>query len=255
MKFDGKVALVTGAGKGIGAAIAQAFAAEGATVVVNYLQDKASAEQVVERCNKLGGQAWSMQGDVTSPTNAEFMVKEILHETGKIDILVNNAVRFYRFDPDKRKLASQLQWEDFEAQLQGSLQAVFQMCQLVLPTMQQRCEGKIINIVTDLVARPLVPYHDYTTAKAAVIGYSRNLAAEVGSMGITVNCVAPGLVYPTKGSQYTKEEVKGQIIAQTPLRRIATPEDIAGPVLFLASDWGRFMTGQTLYVDGGLVMS
>jgi len=255
MKFNGKIALVTGAGKGIGAAIAEAFAAEGATVIVNYLQDKASAEEVVARCTKLGGQAWSIQGDVTSPAEAEEMVKEILHETGKIDILVNNAFRFYRFDPEKRKLASELQWEDYESQLQGSLQATFQMCKLVLPAMQQRCEGKIINIVTNLVARPIVPYHDYTTAKAAVIGFSRNLAADVGAFGITVNCVAPGLVYPTRASQYTKEEMKDQIIAQTPLRRIALPQDVAGPVLFLASDWSRFMTGQTLYVDGGLVMN
>lgn len=108
--------------------------------------------------------------------------------------------------------------------------------------------------MTDLVARPVVPYHDYTTAKAALVGYSRNLAAELGPFGIRVNCVAPGLVYPTDASRRTKEEVKEMLIAQTPLRRIATPEDVAGPVLFLASDWSRFMTGQTLFVDGGLIM-
>jgi 3-oxoacyl-[acyl-carrier protein] reductase len=120
--------------------------------------------------------------------------------------------------------------------------------------MKKRTRGSIINITTDLVDRPVVPYQDYTTAKAALTGFSRNLAAELGPLGIRVNCVAPGLVYPTDASRGTKEDVKEMIVAQTPLRRIASPEDITGPVLFLASDWSRFMTGQTLTVDGGLVM-
>ena len=105
------------------------------------------------------------------------------------------------------------------------------------------------------MARPTIPYHEYTTAKSALIGFSRNLAMELGPLGIRVNCVAPGLVYPTDASRATKEDVKDAIVAQTPLRRIATPDDVAGPVLFLASDWSRFMTGQTLHVDGGLVMT
>jgi len=105
-----------------------------------------------------------------------------------------------------------------------------------------------------LVERPSVPYHDYNTAKSALVGFSRNLAAELGPLGIRVNCVAPGLVYPTAASRQTKEEVRDLLTAQTPLRRIATPDDVAGPVLFLASDWSGFMTGQTLFVDGGLVM-
>ena len=110
-------------------------------------------------------------------------------------------------------------------------------------------------MATDLVARPSIPYHDYTTAKAALIGFSRNLAAELGPIGIRVNCVAPGIVYPTDGTRDTKEDVKDMIISQTPLKRLARPEDVAGPVLFLASPWSGFMTGQVLYVDGGLVMT
>jgi 3-oxoacyl-[acyl-carrier protein] reductase len=124
----------------------------------------------------------------------------------------------------------------------------------VLPHFRQRAQGAIINMLSDLVERPSVPYHDYTTAKSALLGFSRNLAAELGPLGIRVNCVAPGLVFPTNASRATKEEVKDALMAQTPLRRIATPEDVAGPVLFLASDWSRFMTGQVLFVDGGLVM-
>jgi 3-oxoacyl-[acyl-carrier protein] reductase len=121
--------------------------------------------------------------------------------------------------------------------------------------MLSHAKGSIINIATNLVARPSVPYHDYTTAKSALIGYARNLAMELGSLGVRVNTVAPGLVYPTDASRNTKEAVKDAIIAQTPLGRIATPQDVTGPVLFLASDWSAFMTGQTLYVDGGMVMT
>jgi 3-oxoacyl-[acyl-carrier protein] reductase len=109
-------------------------------------------------------------------------------------------------------------------------------------------------MVSDLVDRPSVPYHDYATAKSALVGFSRQLAAELGPLGIRVNCVAPGLVWPTDASRSTKEAVKDMIIAQTPLGRIATPDDVAGPVLFLLSDWSRFVTGQVLTVDGGLVM-
>jgi 3-oxoacyl-[acyl-carrier protein] reductase len=120
--------------------------------------------------------------------------------------------------------------------------------------MRQRLKGSIINLVSDLVEQPIVPYHDYATAKSALVGFSRHLAAELGPLGIRVNCVAPGLVVPTDSSRATREAVQSSIAAQTPLRRLATPEDVAGPVLFLASEWSRFVTGQTLLVDGGLVM-
>ena len=110
-------------------------------------------------------------------------------------------------------------------------------------------------MASDLVARPTVPYHDYTTAKAALIGFSRNLAMELGPFGIRVNSIAPGLVYPTQASLDARESLKEAIIAQTPLRRIATPEDVAGPAVYLASDLSQFVTGQTLMVDGGLGMN
>ena len=141
-----------------------------------------------------------------------------------------------------------------QAQIDGALYATHGLCKAVLPEMKRRAEGAIVNIASDLVARPTIPYHDYTTAKAALVGFSRNLAMELGPFGIRVNCVAPGLVYPTASTSDTKEDLKEMIIAQTPLKRIASPVDVTGPVLFLASGWSSFMTGQTLYVDGGLVM-
>ena len=254
MNFHNKVALVTGSSRGIGAAIAQAFAAEGATVVVNYLQNQDAAEAVVDSCKKSGGDALAIQADVTAEDSVNHMVGRTLDELGKIDILVNNAFRPYVFDPDDRKRFWDLTWQDYQTQIDGAVHSTYAVCQAVLPTFRKRTQGTIVNVASDLIARPTIPYNDYTTAKSALVGFTRTLAAELGPLGIRANCVAPGLVYPTEGSRGTKEDVKEMIIAQTPLRRIAAPEDVTGPVLFLASDWSRFMTGQTLYVDGGLVM-
>lgn len=254
MKFQGQVILVTGASRGIGAAIARAFAAEGGFVVVNYLRNEAAAEAVVADCKAAGGDAWALRADVGDAAQVQALVAQVQSELGRIDVLVNNAFAPYRFDPEQRKRYWETDWADYQAQFEGAVRTTHQVTQAVLPGMRQRAQGCIINLASDLVERPVVPYHDYATAKSALVGYSRNLAAELGPLGIRVNCVAPGLVYPTDASRATREDVKEAIVAQTPLRRIARPEDVAGPVLFLASDWSRFMTGQVLVVDGGLVM-
>jgi len=254
MNFQGQVILVTGASRGIGAAIAQAFAAEGGFVVVNYLRNEVAADEVVAQCKAAGGDAWAIRADVNDPAQVQALVAQVLTELGRIDVLVNNAFAPYRFDPEQRKRFWETGWADYQTQFDGAVRATYNVCQAVLPGMRQRAQGCIVNLASDLVERPVVPYHDYATAKSALVGFSRNLAAELGPLGIRVNCVAPGLVYPTDASRATKEDVKEAIVAQTPLRRIARPEDVAGPVLFLASDWSRFVTGQTIVVDGGLVM-
>jgi len=254
MKFNEQIVLVTGSSRGIGAAIAKAFAAEGATVIINYLKNSAAAIDTAEKCNKLGGSAKIIQADVSSGEQIQILIDEILQDFSKIDILVNNAFKPYIFDSENRKQFHETSWNDYQEQLDGVLFSSYTLCQAILPIFKKRTKGNIINIASDLVARPTIPYHDYMTAKAALIGFSRNLAMEVGQFGIRVNCVAPGLVYPTDGSMNTKEGLKEMIINQTPLRRIAAPEDVAGPVLFLASSWSGFITGQTLYIDGGMVM-
>lgn len=252
MNFAGKTVLITGASRGIGAAIAEAFAAENASVVVNYLQNVQAAEATVAACNAKGGNALAVQADVTDPVEARRLVAKTEDVFGKIDVLVHNAFAPFIFSAEQRKLFWDLDWDAFQAQIDGSVKAAHGMAQAVLPKMLERAEGTIITIATNLIANPLVPYHDYTTAKSALVGFSRNLAMELGPLGIRVNTVCPGLVYPTAASRHVKEKLKTSLIAQTPMRRIAKPEDVAGPVLFLASSWARFMTGQTLYVDGGV---
>jgi 3-oxoacyl-[acyl-carrier protein] reductase len=182
------------------------------------------------------------------------MLAQAQDEVGPIDVLVNNAFRPYSFDPERRASFGELSWADYQAQFEGSVGAAYNVCRAALPQLRRHAQGSIVNIVTDLVERPVVPYHDYTTAKTALVGFSRNLAAELGPLGVRVNCVAPGLVYPTQASGDTRAQFRESIIATTPLRRLARPEDVAGPVLFFASPWSSFVTGQVLFVDGGLVM-
>lgn len=258
MDFKGQVVLVTGAGRGIGAAIAQAFAAEGAAVGVNYLQDEAAAAQTVGACRRLGvgsgGDAIALRGDVTRPEDCHRMVGDLVAEFGRLDVLVNNAFRPYAFDPEQRRPLEALSLADYQGQFEGAVGGALHMTQAALPHLRQHAAGAIVNLATNLALHPVVPYHDYATAKSALVGFSRNLAAELGPQGVRVNCVAPGLVHPTRGSEGTRASFRDELAAATPLRRLARPEDVAGPVLFLASSWSGFMTGQVLLVDGGLVM-
>jgi len=256
--FQGKVVLVTGASRGIGAAIARAFAARGAAVAVNYLSRHEAAQGVVQACRTLGGDAGgdavALAADVTDPAAAAELVQRTVAEFGRLDVLVNNAFAPYAFDPEQRRPVDALAWPDFQRQFDGAVGAAFHLCRAALPHLRRDAQGAIVNIVSDLIEDPVVAYPDYATAKSALVGFSRQLAAELGPQGVRVNCVAPGLVHPTEGSAATRAAFREALAAATPLRRLARPEDIAGPVVFLASADSGFVTGQVVFVDGGRVM-
>lgn len=254
MSFVNKTVLISGASRGLGAATALAFAQHGATVIINYKSNHTAAQQTVERCEAAGGQAWAIAADVQSEQDVNTMCRDIIDETGHIDILVNNAFAPYRFNPDTRPRFMDLKWEQCETQFHGAIKSTWLLSQACLPSMQKKGVGSIINIGSDLSEEAIVPYVDYATAKAALQGLTRQMAADLGPFGIRVNCIAPGLIWPTDSSRDTRATHRDRIIAQTPLRRIANVDDVTGPILFLASEHSRFMTGQTLIVDGGLVM-
>jgi 3-oxoacyl-[acyl-carrier protein] reductase len=254
MKLEDKIVLITGASRGIGAALAKAFGLKGAFVIVNYLKNESAASQVVTEIESNGGQAIAIQADVRYPKEVKKLIDRIYDGLGTIDILVNNALPHYTFNPKTRKMAWEIEWEQYQNQFEGNVKSAYNLCQAVLPIMKNQGGGRIINMVTNLIEFPIVPYHDYTTAKTALLGFTRNLAKDLGGFDITVNAVAPGLTYPTDSSRETQESIREQILKLTPLNRLATPDDITGPVLFLASDLAKFVTGQCLKVDGGLVM-
>lgn len=254
MDFAGKVVVVTGASRGIGAEIAKSFGARGAFVVINYLNRQRDAEAIAHEIAQTGGQAIAIAADVRDDSHVQRLMQTTVETLGGIDVIVNNALASYTFNPKHRKLAWDMPWSDMQAQLDGSLRGAFHVCRAAVPHMAKQGAGRIVNITTNLVQFPVVPYHDYTTAKSALLGFTRTLATELGAFGITVNCVAPGLTHGTDSSRETQEDTREAILRLTPLGRLATPADIAGATLFFASDLAGFITGQCLYVDGGLVM-
>ena len=245
-----QVVLVSGAGRGLGAAIAEAFAAEGAGVIVNWRRSRAAAEALAAR---LGPRALALQADVTDPDAVGRMVAEATARLGAPTTLVHNALADYAFNGDARDRLETLGWPAMAAQLEVALKGALTLAQACAPAMAAAGWGRIVTIGSNLVQNPVVPYHDYTAAKAALLGFTRTLAAELGPRGITVNMVSGGLLRTTDASAATPDAVFDFIAANTPLRRVATPADAAGAALFFASPWASMVTGQNLIVDGGLV--
>jgi len=251
MQLTEQVVLVTGASRGLGAAIARAFGREGARVIVNYYQSAAKARSVADA---IGERALTVQADVRDPDQVEVMIQQASDHFGApIHTVVSNALINYRFDPAEREDADTVQWAHYNEQLEGSVRSTLNVLQACLEGMRSQAFGRVIAIGSNLVQNPVVPYHDYTTAKAAQLGWVRNMAQEVGADGITVNMVSGGLLKTTDASAATSEEVFGIIESTTPLRKVTTPDEVADAVLFFASPWSRAVTGQNLIVDGGLV--
>ncbi|OZF34714.1 3-oxoacyl-ACP reductase [Rhodococcus sp. 14-2496-1d] len=251
MKFDEQTVLITGGGRGLGAAIAAAFAGQGARVVIDYRNSKDAAEALADR---LGENAIAVQGDVTDESAVAALFGTARERFGTpITTVVNNALADFSFDGDARPKADTITWERFDAQLRGSVRAALLTTQAALPGMRETGFGRIVNVGTNLFQNPVVPYHDYTASKAALLSLTRTLAADLGADNITVNMVSGGLLRTTDASAATPAEVFDFIAASTPLQRVTTPEEFADALLFFASPWARSVTGQNLVVDGGLV--
>ncbi|MFC0387035.1 3-oxoacyl-ACP reductase [Muricoccus vinaceus] len=251
MRIDEQVVLVTGAGRGLGAAIAAAFGREGARVVVNY---RRSAEAAAAVSAPFGDRAMAMQADVTDPGAVAAMLSTAEIRFGTpVTTVVHNALSDFRFNGDDRAKIADISWADFAAQMEVSVRGALNLIQAASPAMAARGFGRIVTIGTNLFQNPVVPYHDYTAAKAALLSLTRTAAADLGPQGITVNMLSGGLLRTTDASAATPGAVFDLIAQSTPLRRVTTPEEFADAVLFFASPWSRAVTGQNLVVDGGLV--
>lgn len=251
LNLDQQLVIVTGASRGLGAAIAQAFLREGARVLINYLN---SADRAQALAAAAPDRALALQADVRDPAAVAALVAQASEHFGMpVSTVVNNALPAFQFDGDLRPHADTLDWSRMNAQLEGSVRAALNTTQAVLPAMRAAGGGRIINVGTNLVQNPVVPYHDYTAAKAALLAFTRTLSHELGADGITVNMVSGGLLRTTDASAATPDAVFDMIAAGTPLREVTTPAQFADAVLFFASPWSRAVTGQNLIVDGGLV--
>jgi 3-oxoacyl-[acyl-carrier protein] reductase len=254
MQFSEQTVLVTGAGRGLGTHIARAFLGAGSKVVLNY---RNSADGALKLAAEAGpGQALAVQADVTTPEDVGGMFAAAQAHFGTpVTTVVNNALADFSFNGDARANAEAIAWADFDAQFSGSVRGALNTTQAALPGMKAHGFGRIVNIGTNLFHNPVVPYHDYTAAKAALLSLTRTLAADLGPENISVNMVSGGLLRTTDASAATPDEVFDYIAAATPLRRVTTPAELADAVLFFASPWARSVTGQNLMVDGGLVMN
>ncbi|MCW4455136.1 3-oxoacyl-ACP reductase [Flavobacterium sp. MXW15] len=251
MQISRQLVLVTGAGRGLGQWLARAFAREGAQLVVNYHRSREAAEALAA---ELGPQALAVGADVRDRAQVEAMLAQARVHFGRpVCTVVNNALADFSFNGDARAKAGDIAWEDFAAQFDGSVRGALNTVQAALPGMRGQNFGRIVNIGTNLFQNPVVPYHDYTAAKAALLALTRTLAGDLGPDGITVNMLSGGLLRTTDASAATPEAVFDYIAANTPLRSVTTPAEFADAALFFASPWSRAVTGQNLVVDGGLV--
>ena len=237
--LEGKIALVTGASRGIGRQIALTLGAKGASVIVNYNGSAAKAEEVVEEIEKAGGKAEAIQCNVSDFAACKAMMEDIVSRYGRLDILVNNA------GITRDNLIMKMSEEDFDAVIQTNLKGVFNC-------IKQR-SGRIINISSVSGVLGNAGQANYCAAKAGVIGLTKCMAREMASRGITVNAIAPGFIR-TDMTDVLKDNVKEAISATIPMRTFGEPEDVANAAAFLASDEARYITGQVLSVDGGMAM-
>ena len=247
MLLDGRHALVTGASRGIGRAVALAFATEGASVALNFAGNVAAAEAVRAEIESAGGKAILVPADVSDENAVEDMVKTVTEAFGSIDILVNNA------GITRDGLLLRMKEEDWDAVLNTNLKGVFLCTKAVSKFMMKKRYGRIVNMASVVGVTGNASQANYAAAKAGVIGFTKAMAKELASRGITVNAIAPGFIRSDM-TDVLPDKVKEAMLAEIPLGRAGEPTDVAQAALFLASDQAAYITGQVLKVDGGMVM-
>ena len=246
-RFNGKTAIVTGASRGIGAEIAKQLASQGAKIVVNYSGSQAKAEAVVEEIQQAGGEALAFKADVSDSVAVKSMVDEAIKRFGSVDILVNNA------GITRDNLMMRMKDDEWDDVININLKGVFICTKAVTRQMMKQRSGRIVNVASIVGVMGNAGQANYVASKAGVIGLTKTTARELSSRGITANAVAPGFI-TTDMTDKLSDEVQKAMLDQIPLGRFGEPGDVAKAVLFLASDEASYMTGQTLHLDGGMVM-
>jgi len=246
--LSGKVALVTGSSTGLGKAMAAALGLAGAKVVLNYLNNSARAELALNELKSLGCECALVRGDVTSETDAPLIVQETEKLLGPVDILVLNATC-----DQPHKPVEEYDWAFFQSMVDFFVKSPFLMTRAVLPHMKKNGWGRIINIGSEVVARGVPNFTAYLAAKGGQNGFHRGLATELAPSGITVNMICPGWI-PVERHENDPQEEKDGYRALIPMNRWGVPTDVGGAVVFLAGDASSFITGQSLYVNGGMTV-
>ena len=249
ISLEGKKTLITGGSRGIGRAAALMFARAGSLVAVNYRGQRKAAEMVKEEIRKLGGECLVLKADISYRSEVEQMVKTLIENWSQVDIVVNNAgVWTYGEMGDMREQV----WRET---MRINLDGVFFTCNAVVPFMKSRKQGCIINISSTAAVRGEAFHSHYAASKGAIVSLTKSLAVELAPYNIRVNCVAPGWVDTDMCSEvFSNPDFRKKVQDSIPLKRIPPPEDIAGPILFLASDLARHITGEILNVNGGSVL-
>ena len=244
-QLEGKVVLVTGASRGIGAAAAVRLARGGASVIVNYHQNKEAAENVLHKVKEAGGRGLIFQADVTQKVQVDEMVRAAEQQLGAIDVLVNNA-----YFPFEVGALHALSWENFHRAIEHELSAFFNCVRACLPAMQQKKGGRIIVVSTRLAQQPLPNMGAYAAAKSALESMANTMAIELGPFGVAVNVVTPAVTL-TDASMIMPEAFRERVKDTRPLKKHLYPEDVAGAIAFLAGDEASMMTGSHILITGG----
>lgn len=247
MTLVGKVALVTGGSRGIGRAIALKLAENGADVAINYAGNTAAAEEVKAAIEQMGRKALLIQCSVADTDGVQAMVNQVVKELGRLDILVNNA------GITRDGLLMRMKEADWDDVMNTNLKGVYNCSKAVMRTMMKQKSGRIVNMASVVGEIGNAGQANYAAAKAGVIGFTKSLAKEVASRGITVNAIAPGFI-ATDMTRVLSDDQKAEMARTIPLGWAGQPEDVANAVLFLASEGAAYITGQVLNVDGGMVM-